>query len=223
MANSFGSIQHQDMVEKLTALFTNEYLREIRKLDGVNDLDLVIWHLCNQWMQATQRSEQARNDAHLMQLQYVTLSCGMILNYLSNEQWEQWTDEALDHLSNLRTFNGSFLGYLWQTGEITSSKADFYNLLMWNYVLVEILGARAYELVHPVLEAKPLINLSICLDDSLGRLRHNYEDFCVRHKVTAEDVNFVKRGFAFVQAQPKGSSWSEYYAGAGLCRPSLAV
>lgn len=198
------------MVEYFISTLPKYYISRIVKLDNLIDNDVAILHMCNQWMQASTKTDEIRNEVHLLQMEYVTNAMGPLLNHLTDGEWDEWSDGLLIHLEDLRTFNGQFLGLLNSRNQLNDRDADFYNLLMWQFALYYIIADSAYQRIRSRVIDQPGSLIFIECNHCLSNMHINFTDFCSRLSVKEEQINFVKKGFGICQRAPKGS-WSEYY------------
>lgn len=207
----YCSEQHKQLVETTVNELPKFYVEKIKRLNNINNNEVFIWHICNQWMQSTGKNQEAQKEAHLEQLRYLEFACGMVSNNLTDQEWDEWTDYLLDLLEHLRTFNGSFLGLLWKRGQITGEAADIYNLLMWHYAIYYFAAKRAYEILRPRVIEYPSSDAYIGSNQNLSTLHLNLDDFCRRFALNKSHIDFIRRGFEICRNAPKGTPWSAYY------------
>ena len=96
-----------------------------------------------------QRHWRKSKKAHLTQAEFLTSSVGLLVNHLTYAEWNRWQEANLIYLANLRTFDGAFLGLLYEINEIKEKQADIYNLLMWRHAQYYIVANEAYQLMRP--------------------------------------------------------------------------
>ena len=144
MVFEYGSASHQHLIQSLLALAQErmpaDHFISIDKIRG-NENDKVIWFLANKWLHIAETDEASRDEIHGLQGQLIIKSVGPLQNYLTDEEWDLWTDLVNNELGNLRTFNGAFLGLLWSRGVLTDEAADKLNCLAWYYVTYYVIGS----------------------------------------------------------------------------------
>lgn len=205
---------------------TNEQaqlLEYINNLIGPNESNIIIssgvefdksvMYLANAWTRHAHSSDDERSYIHSLQNKIVITTIGALANYLTEDEWKEWTDFILIELSNLRTFNGSFLGYLWHCKMISTSLADILNVLAWYYSMYYVIGNRAYQYIRPRVIQDKASDAFILSNQLMTILQMNLLSFTRRFNLNQIHTNFVEQGFIVISKQPKNTmnNWALYY------------
>lgn len=214
MVFEYGSAAHQNLIHSLLALagerMPTDHFISIDKIRG-NENDKVIWFLANKWMHVAETDEASRHELHDLQSQLIIKSIGPLQNYLTDEEWDLWTDLINDELGNLRTFNEAFLGLLWNRGVLTDETADKLNCVAWYYVTYYIIGSFAYNAIRPRIIDDKSSEAFIDSNRSMTTMHMNLIGTLDRFEMGADDLAFIESGIELVKNFPTEMSWEEYY------------
>lgn len=212
MTFEYGSTGHENLVTSLLKLADDrmpaDHFFPIEKIQG-NDNDKVIWFLSNKWMHVT--DEESRHELHELQGKLIITSVGPLANYMTDQEWDQWTDLLNEQLTILRTFNESFLGLLWSRGALTDELADKLNLIAWYYVMYYVVGSAAYSTIRPRIISDKGAPAFIDSNRSMTIMQMNFIDATGRFGINNDDLETVKKGLELVANFSREESWEDYY------------
>jgi hypothetical protein len=215
MIFKYGCDSHEEFVEGILKDLEDEDLQPLRILSNLNSNEKIIVHLTNLWMKAARHgTDEIRLEVHKLQFHFVMYSVGPLLNYLTDEEWENTEEEWNKILANLRSFNGSFLGWYYERALINSQTADFYNLIAWIVGLYSMFGANPYSKLRPRIIQDQQGQEFIESNKSMTILHMNMMEFFIRHQIVDEQdelLTFINKGLNLVKEFP-GGSWENYFS-----------
>lgn len=211
----YGSDLLEDMVEATIGNISPKLLSSMNQLQHINDNEKAILFLSYKWMEAAGGTDEDRLNIHKQQFHFVMYSMGPIVNYLTEEEWNETEEEWNELLAHLRSFNGTFLGLYYQRNQINAQTADFYNLLAWVTGLYSMFGANVYQKLRPRIiddkQGQGFIDSNKCMTT----LHMNMMDFFIRYGVNDiqdELLDFTNNGLRLIMDFP-GGSWEAYFDG----------
>jgi len=177
------------------------------------DFDKCVMYLANAWTRYANGTKEEKRQIHSLQHKLVITTVGAMANYLSSEEWDEWTDFLNAELAKLRSFNGSFLGLLWHRKKISDKLADILNVFAWYISIYYIIGSNAYQRIRPRIILNKSSDDYIISNQIMTILQTNMNSYIRRFSLNELHFEFVKNAFIILENQPKETmnNWETYY------------